>query len=59
MRLWYFDHPDAVLRVCGYGTYVLIAPEGIVHVHNLGFNPAGAELQGLFQCRECGHVDLF
>ena len=46
-------------RVCGYGTYDLIAREGTVGVHNLGFNPAGSELLRVFQCRNCGHVDLF
>jgi serine/threonine protein kinase len=46
-------------RVCGHGVYELAGREGSVAVHNMGFNPAGSELLRVFQCTNCGHLDIF
>jgi len=47
-------------RVCGYGIYDLVGSErNPAAVQNMGFNTAGSEMLRVFQCRNCGHLDLF
>jgi serine/threonine protein kinase len=46
-------------RVCGQGIYRVIVLEGrMAALNNLGFRPSNEQLR-VFECPECGHLDLF
>jgi serine/threonine protein kinase len=47
--------------VCGGGTYRLIADENSppAGIRNLGLNPVGRNPYRMFECANCGHVQLF
>jgi hypothetical protein len=51
---------NRVCRACGSGLYELAASEtSRATLGNIGFNPSGSERLRVFQCPNCGHLDVF
>jgi len=50
---------ERACKVCGIGTYKLVAEGGFNQTKDWGFDPAGNRNMRIFRCRHCGNIQLF
>jgi serine/threonine protein kinase len=46
-------------KVCGIGTYQLVADKDLDKIKNIGLNPYSGDTLKIFTCAHCGHVQFF
>jgi len=48
-----------ICKVCGIGSYQIQVDEDVLQTEHYGFKPTGSRTMKIFECDNCGHVQIF